>query len=158
VQIREIRVLFFCSDLFDCSFFVFSVWIQICVHPRPSVVKKRELFDVFDSPCRFFDYPNRAAKCHAVDMDKIGAERAFEDSPTETAPRSHRGAILWLLCLPVAYFLSTGPAAWLEIKVPATKSAVDAIYGPLGSLCDVCPPLGTALVFYVVVIWRVPLI
>jgi hypothetical protein len=62
-----------------------------------------------------------------------------------------------LFFLLIVYPLSTGPAAWLEIMVPSAKHAIEAFYSPLVFLCAHCPPANKAFIWYVVVLWRVPL-
>jgi len=90
-------------------------------------------------------------------MNETQVRNDFGASPGESAQRACSGRILWALCiLLLAYPLSAGPAVWLEIKVPATQPTVEALYKPLSTLCERCPPLQQAMFFYLAVVWRIP--
>ena len=62
-----------------------------------------------------------------------------------------------IACFPLIYVFSIGPAAWLSIKVPSTQPILEIIYLPIGQLCDSFPQAGEALLWYVEVVWRVPI-
>ena len=67
-------------------------------------------------------------------------------------------SIVWLLlAVLVLYPLSTGPAAWLAIKQPSTAQALKTFYAPIGVACSHSHALEQALVWYLTVVWRVPL-
>jgi hypothetical protein len=57
----------------------------------------------------------------------------------------------------IIYLLSIGPAPWLETRVPYTGRFLSFLYFPIAAFCDLCPPAGMALLWYLGLIWRVPI-
>lgn len=91
---------------------------------------------------------------------KIQYIRAMDEAAQLAAPQTApHGAsrASWLVYVPVlllAYFLTTGPAAWIQGKVPNSADVIDFVYAPVGYLADKCPPFQAALDWYLVKIWR----
>jgi len=64
---------------------------------------------------------------------------------------------LWVFFLVfVVYPLSIGPAAWLHLKAPSTRPALEVIYAPLTALSDHSDPVRDVMLWYVTKIWRIP--
>lgn len=55
------------------------------------------------------------------------------------------------------YVLSTGPAGWLAMKVPSIEPLTTSLYLPLAVLCNHSPPVGNALLWYLEVVWKIPI-
>jgi hypothetical protein len=60
-----------------------------------------------------------------------------------------------LVCLPVLYVLSCGPATWLNEHRYISAETMKAIYDPLGWACVNCKPLQDAVGWYLD-FWRLP--
>jgi hypothetical protein len=56
--------------------------------------------------------------------------------------------LLAVLCLPPAYVLSCGPAAWLAVNKYIPQRAFIAYVTPLAAARKACPPLHTAMNWY----------
>ncbi len=54
------------------------------------------------------------------------------------------------------YVLSIGPAWLAEDKFPSISPFVDSFYYPLERLAENCPPFRDALLWYIIVVWKVP--
>src|SRR5689334_6739965 len=99
-----------------------------------------------------------AAKWYSCPMDETRDTNNFAATEGKPAPLGRRARILWTLCILLfVYPLSVGPAAWLQIKVPAIQPIIEALYAPIGMLCELCPPFQIAMFYYLVWVWRVPL-
>jgi hypothetical protein len=82
-------------------------------------------------------------------------------NPPEPQPgQGYRGLWTWpnrFAYFLLIYLLATGPAAQFEMRFPSSKPAVEAVYAPLIILSQRCKPLQNALLWYLTVIWRVPI-
>lgn len=58
-------------------------------------------------------------------------------------------AAIALVLLLVLYVLGAGPAVWSVNHYPATEPVLEVIYFPLGAAAAVCPPIGSAVNWYV---------
>lgn len=94
----------------------------------------------------------------------MDTQNSTQTDPIQQPPTSDSNWIsyfirgtLWFLAGLLVYILAVGPAAWLEIKYPATKPAIETMYAPLAHLCERYQPLGNALIWYIATVWRVPI-
>jgi hypothetical protein len=90
-------------------------------------------------------------------MNDAHTRTDFAASPNEPSPGAYCGSLVRALFVLIAiYPLSIGPAFWLATKVPSTQPILDALYTPLGALCESSPLLQSALFFYLFGVWRLP--
>jgi hypothetical protein len=87
----------------------------------------------------------------------------MDEKPEATEPQSHhsRGSrltwFLWMFFLVfVVYPLSIGPAAWLHLKAPPVRPAIEGFYKPVTMLADHFEQLGDFMHWYVVSVWQIP--
>src|SRR5215471_8159009 len=88
-----------------------------------------------------------------------------EDQPRpQESVTTHRGAgawLLWLCLAPVIYVLSVGPVAkidqalHLDQKAPGVEHAIKPLYSPLMWCAMRSRPFGTALGWYIFVLWKI---
>ena len=88
-------------------------------------------------------------------MEQVSPEQA---KAAEAQQREGRGSgmawMIWLFTAIVVYVLSTGPVEGLEKKGLVPAGAADAIYAPLGFLCDHIPAVQRFFVWYVERLWK----
>jgi hypothetical protein len=92
-------------------------------------------------------------------LNPPGLRYPFPMNELETTPGQSRLS-RWFLssfAFVVIYLLSTGPACWLGMKAPATDPMLRAVYYPVRVLCDALPPATSALFWYLVTVWKVPI-
>jgi hypothetical protein len=77
----------------------------------------------------------------------------MSDASTSPAPTNRKGmqtALLAVLCMPVVYFLSIGPAVWAADKglLNGTEDFLNGFYAPLGWLYEEVPVFESFLDWY----------
>jgi hypothetical protein len=80
-----------------------------------------------------------------------------ETNPEVTEPKGQGSfnPLFWVLVVLGLYVLGSGPAIKLYSSAPQTRPVIDVIYAPLEALCDACPPVQKAMVWYAVTVWGV---
>jgi|OpeIllAssembly_1097287.scaffolds.fasta_scaffold1520151_1 hypothetical protein len=79
------------------------------------------------------------------------------EPPAHRNPSGRFTTFLWVFfLLVVVYPLSIGPVAWLHLKVPTSRPAIEAFYTPITLLVDHSEQFAGFMRWYILKVWRIP--